>query len=317
MKKFIIILTVMMLCLFQTGSASAKTKNVLNPKNDRNCLVNETLSKAKKKKYAAKLKKTMKKLKLEKKSKAQKIAVIYTYIVKHVSYDYNYRKAKGYDIYTAYGALVKRKAVCHGYARLYYDMCRKAGITSRVINSRDHAWNIVGLGGKYYNSDATWGVTTGHPEKYFLLSNKGMAAADDKDRSHVRAKQYSTKAFSKKYRMSGSSFTVDCSDEIEGCILGQKLTLKIPYSAAFQKHGIDATSWKAEKGVTVRTTGNASAELSFSADGEYTVTAVNKATGFSKKWEIGVYSYEAPDWDNDEILQEMLHEDDEDSVSVT
>ena len=46
-------------------------------------------------------------------------------------------------VFTAYAALAKGKAVCQGYATLYYAMCRAMGLPVRVITSYDHAWNIV------------------------------------------------------------------------------------------------------------------------------------------------------------------------------
>ena len=67
--------------------------------------------------------------------------------------------------YTAYAAAIDKKAVCQGYANLFYRLANSAGIDCRIITGRgnsgsgwlDHAWNIVQMDdGKYYCVDVTW-----------------------------------------------------------------------------------------------------------------------------------------------------------------
>lgn len=64
------------------------------------------------------------------------------------------------DIYTAYGALVNRKAVCEGYARAFQMLMNGLGVdcVGVIGSSRDqmHIWNAVKLSGGWYNVDATW-----------------------------------------------------------------------------------------------------------------------------------------------------------------
>lgn len=62
-----------------------------------------------------------------------------------------------YIIYTAYGALVNRVAVCEGYTLLYRHLLKKVGIEARYILSRkmDHAWAMVNVGGNFYHVDIT------------------------------------------------------------------------------------------------------------------------------------------------------------------
>lgn len=90
-------------------------------------------------------------------SEAKKITKIHDYICNHVDYEYN---SKEEQIYTAYGALCTGKAVCQGYAVLFYRLCKEAGLSVRIIsgtgNGGPHAWNIVRIGSKYYNVDCTW-----------------------------------------------------------------------------------------------------------------------------------------------------------------
>lgn len=63
-------------------------------------------------------------------------------------------------IYTVYGALVDKLAVCEGYARAFQLLLNKAGVDCIGISGKGedelHMWNAVKLGGKWYNVDTTW-----------------------------------------------------------------------------------------------------------------------------------------------------------------
>ena len=67
---------------------------------------------------------------------------------------------KDWQPYTVYGALVKGKAVCDGYARAMQLLCGQAGLQSRLVNGSSkgtaHIWNLIRLDGKWYHFDATW-----------------------------------------------------------------------------------------------------------------------------------------------------------------
>lgn len=115
------------------------------------------------------LKKTVSSLHLKGSTK-NKVKTIHQYIVNHTDY------VNGG--YTAYNALIDHGAVCEGYALLFYEMCNAAHIQSRVMTgtaygssgSGNHAWNIVKIGGKWYNIDVTWDDTTDSSQYY--LKNK-------------------------------------------------------------------------------------------------------------------------------------------------
>ena len=83
-------------------------------------------------------------------------------------------------IYTIYGALVDKLAVCEGYARAFQLMLNKAGVDCIGISGRGadelHMWNAVKLGGKWYNVDVTWDDREEIYFKYnfFNLSDKQM-----------------------------------------------------------------------------------------------------------------------------------------------
>ena len=106
-------------------------------------------------------------------SEAKKIIKIHDYICNHVDYAYN---SKEEQIYTAYGALCTGKAVCQGYAVLFYRLCKEAGLSVRIIsgtgNGGPHAWNIVRIGSKYYNVDCTWDGQDAATYNEFLLKSE-------------------------------------------------------------------------------------------------------------------------------------------------
>ena len=105
----------------------------------------------------------------------QKVQAIYNWITANVKYDYSHLSDPTYlTQYTAYAAAVQKKAVCQGYANLFYRLANDAGIDCRIITGKayngtqmeDHAWNIVRMAdGKYYCLDATWDAGL-KPENY-------------------------------------------------------------------------------------------------------------------------------------------------------
>lgn len=143
-------------------------------------------------------------------SEAKKITKIHDYICNHVDYEYN---SKEEQIYTAYGAPCTGKAVCQGYAVLFYRLCKEAGLSVRIIsgtgNGGAHGWNIVRIGSKYYNVDCTWdgqGATTYN--KYLLKSE-----ADFKDHTRKSWKvagnhylDYTSAEFNAQYPMTEKSW---------------------------------------------------------------------------------------------------------------
>ena len=91
-----------------------------------------------------------------------------------------------YIIYTSYGALVNKNAVCEGYTLAYRYLLSKLGIESRYVLSRkmEHAWAMVKLDGNYYHVD----VTHDDPSydnlgrvnhEYFLKSDLAFAIDSD------------------------------------------------------------------------------------------------------------------------------------------
>ena len=66
------------------------------------------------------------------------------------------------DCSTIYGAFVRQRAVCEGYARAYQYLLNKFGVKCMVVigdirGGGGHAWNLVDLGDGWYHVDVTWG----------------------------------------------------------------------------------------------------------------------------------------------------------------
>ena len=143
-------------------------------------------------------------------SEAKKITKIHDYICNHVDYEYN---SKEEQIYTAYGALCTGKAVCQGYAVLFYRLCKEAGLSVRIIsgtgNGGPHAWNIVRIGSKYYNVDCTWDGQDAATYNEFLLKSE----ADFRDHTRESWKvagsrylDYTSAEFNAQYPMTEKSW---------------------------------------------------------------------------------------------------------------
>ena len=61
--------------------------------------------------------------------------------------------------------------VCEGYARACNLLYHSAGIETYYVNSSDHAWNIVNVGGHYFHVDTTWDDLDGTSRKWFMKSD--------------------------------------------------------------------------------------------------------------------------------------------------
>lgn len=154
-------------------------------------------------------------------SEAKKITKIHDYICNHVDYEYN---SKEEQIYTAYGALCTGKAVCQGYAVLFYRLCKEAGLSVRIIsgtgNGGAHGWNIVRIGSKYYNVDCTWDGQDADTYNEYLLKSE----ADFRDHTRESWKvadshylDYTSAEFNTQYPMTEKSWdeSDDSSDSVE------------------------------------------------------------------------------------------------------
>lgn len=108
---------------------------------------------------------------------------IHDYLIDHSVYAQNSSQTL---VYYAYGPLIKGVGVCEGYAeaaRLLFDAI---GIESVYVegtagNSVRHAWNIIKIGGNWYQLDITWDDPVSSDGKnnrtydYFNITDSEMA----------------------------------------------------------------------------------------------------------------------------------------------
>ena len=165
----------------------------------------------------------------------EKVKAIYDYICKNVTYDYTNLNDDSYKLkYTAYGALIDGTSVCQGYAVLLYRMALMAGVDCRLIpgngNGGPHAWNIMKMGDKYYNVDATWDAVSYPDYKYFLKSDANFE-------NHTRDAEWKTDEIYQQYPMgeedyTDSQFYAYELDDYDNAIItgytGKETALKIP-----------------------------------------------------------------------------------------
>ncbi|SDB04831.1 Transglutaminase-like superfamily protein [Pseudobutyrivibrio sp. YE44] len=91
---------------------------------------------------------------------------------------------------SAYSALVEGTSVCAGYSRAFQLSCQKLGIVCYYVtgmaNGEEHAWNIVRIGGNFYNVDITGDDTINetlntHSYQYFNVTDGQIA------HNHIRS----------------------------------------------------------------------------------------------------------------------------------
>ncbi|MCR4951015.1 MAG: leucine-rich repeat protein [Solobacterium sp.] len=134
----------------------------------------------------------------------QKVKAVYEWIAANVSY------STASDLcYTAYGALISRKAACQGYSSLFYRMMLELGVDCRIIsgtgNGGAHAWNIVKLGDLFYNIDVTWASTANNNPGFFLKGSKNFA-------DHTADEKYLEESFTAAFPISESDYKASSSD---------------------------------------------------------------------------------------------------------
>lgn len=117
---------------------------------------------------------------------ADKAKFIHDYLVDTVDYSDDAPMNQ-----SPFSALISRKTVCAGYARAYQYLMQQLGIPCAVVEGvaagQPHAWNIVKLGGGYYNTDLTWDDPLNNPEgrryhDFFNVTDAFMSA-----NAHVRS----------------------------------------------------------------------------------------------------------------------------------
>ncbi len=95
-------------------------------------------------------------------TKYEKIKAVHNWFIKNVKYDYYHYLSGNVPMvsHTAKGALLKKVAVCDGYAYAFQKVMKKLGIGCKFVvgtgGGGGHAWNMVKTGGKWYHVDVTF-----------------------------------------------------------------------------------------------------------------------------------------------------------------
>lgn len=83
-------------------------------------------------------------------------------------------------IYTSYGALVQKKAVCEGYSRAMQLLCSELGIPCLLVygdsENEGHMWNLINPGDGWYHLDVTWDDTNELCHTYFNMTDSEISA---------------------------------------------------------------------------------------------------------------------------------------------
>ncbi|XP_051778860.1 kyphoscoliosis peptidase-like [Erpetoichthys calabaricus] len=93
---------------------------------------------------------------------------VWLWVCTNIAYDVEFLQKKSSWTSDHKVVFKKRKAICAGYATLFYEMCRLAHIKCVKIhgnckpcsikNKSTHSWNAVCIDGAWYLIDATWGA---------------------------------------------------------------------------------------------------------------------------------------------------------------
>ncbi len=120
-------------------------------------------------------------------SDLQKALALHDWLAVNVSYDQATYEGTSVDddAFNAFGALVKRSAVCQGYSMAYIALLERCGIQAAYASSdaMNHGWTLVKLDGSWYHADVTWDDPMpdrlGQAEHtFFLLSDQAIRSRD-------------------------------------------------------------------------------------------------------------------------------------------
>jgi hypothetical protein len=103
----------------------------------------------------------------------EKARAIYRWVTDRVAYNVKGYLAGDYGDNRTQAVLKNRVGVCEGYANLFQDLCRQAGlpvakvygsskgfgyVAGQELGDKDHVWNAVKLDGTWRLVEATWGA---------------------------------------------------------------------------------------------------------------------------------------------------------------
>ncbi len=104
----------------------------------------------------------------------EKELFLHNYIIDNCSYKNVSGNPK---IFTSYGCLVDKTAVCEGYSKAMQILLCNCGVECKTVagigNGEPHMWNIVKIGGDWYHLDVTWDAADANSRyMYFNVDDK-------------------------------------------------------------------------------------------------------------------------------------------------
>lgn len=140
-------------------------------------------------------------------TKYEKVKAVHNWMIRNVKYDY-YSLMQGYVpevSHTAKGALIKKVAVCDGYAHAYQMVMKKLKVPCRFVVGKSkgigHAWNMVQLSGKWYHVDVTFDdpIVNGSNKNKTPYYNYFLKSTSVMKKTHIWVQSKYPKCTSKKY----------------------------------------------------------------------------------------------------------------------
>ena len=130
-------------------------------------------------------------------SELKREIIIHDALVDSVTYDFEAAEEddSSHDAFNIYGAFVRKKAVCTGYAGAMKMLLNLVGIECRTAvgmsKNTGHMWNQVRIDGEWYDLDVTWDDSTTEGDilysrySYFNITDERLA------RNHQTGADYS------------------------------------------------------------------------------------------------------------------------------
>ena len=138
--------------------------------------------------------------------------------------------------YTAYGAVSEGKAVCQGFAQLYYRLAKAAGLDCRIVTGtragENHAWNIIKIGEYWYHVDAASGCQLVDNAGYFMqpLFNKYAITYGNYTAAEIRSYPFATTSGMNNNLVTGTiSYTISYTLDSETGLLTISGSGALPY----------------------------------------------------------------------------------------
>lgn len=140
-------------------------------------LVNLEQGSKEQKKLSSRLQHLLYNVALEDYSELTKLVAVFNYICENA----NYTSISDLQAvaFTPFSVLMDGQGICQGYADLMDYVLSKRGLDIDTLEGGQHAWNLVKLDGKYYQSDVTFAAGNG----YHTANNISYLLMDDVKRN--------------------------------------------------------------------------------------------------------------------------------------